>query len=58
MKFLRFIFSFLYARNWYDGSRELSKHRIYLFGGLLVLLVLAILLVYLLHAPVVYTSSV
>lgn len=54
----RFIFSFLYARNWYTGDLELSRPRVALFGGMLLIIVLGVLIALFLQAPVEYSSQV
>ena len=55
MTLLRFIFPFLFVRNWQDGSWELSRARLILFGIFLVLLALGVLIIYVLHSPVMYS---
>lgn len=57
MSFWQFIFSFLYIRNWHTGERELSRPRLALFFASLFLCVLAITLILILQAPVVYQSQ-
>lgn len=57
MSFIRFIFSFLYTRDWHTGSMELSRPRVALFCGVLFLLLLALIIISFLQAPVTYTSS-
>lgn len=54
MKFIRFVFSFLYIRNGYTGQWELSRTRLISFGVSLFLLVLFIISALLLQAPVEY----
>jgi hypothetical protein len=56
MNFFRFIFSFLYARNWHTGVMELSRPRVALFCGVLFLLLLALTIISFLQAPVTYTG--
>ncbi len=51
MSFWRYVFSFLYVRNWYNGQWELSRPRVALFVGLLFLLGGALLAIMILHAP-------
>lgn len=55
MRLSRFLFPFLYARNWYTGEYELSQMRVALFGGMLFLIVLAVLIVAFLQAPIEYS---
>lgn len=57
MRIIRFIFPFLFVRNWYSGVWELSKTRCVLFIGMLVLLLLGAVIAYMLQSPVVYTVS-
>lgn len=57
MKILRFVFPFLFVRNWHDGSWELSRARIFIFGALALLCILGIALAYYLQNPVVYTIA-
>ncbi len=58
MHIIRFILPFLFVRNWYNGMWELSRARLILFGASMMLLVLGFLVVYMLQAPVVYTTGV
>jgi hypothetical protein len=57
MSFIRFVFSFLYARNWHTGQMELSRPRIALFCGVLFLIMLALSIISYLQAPVIYIAS-
>lgn len=57
MTFWRFVFSFLFVRNWHTGEMELSRPRVALFFATLFLMVLAITLITILQAPVEYTVS-
>jgi hypothetical protein len=57
MDILRFILPFLFVRNWYNGSWELSRARCILFSAFILFLVLGVGIVYLLQAPVVYTTT-
>ena len=54
---MRFILPFLFVRNWFNGEWELSRARVLLCacGGSLILF--ALFVVYVLGAPVVYTTS-
>jgi hypothetical protein len=56
MKLLRFVLPFLFVRNWYDGTWELSRPRSVIFGGVVFLFLSALLVVYILQAPVRYTA--
>ncbi len=56
MKIIRFILPFLFVRNWYDGSWELSRARIIIFSALGLLVILSVIIAYMLQAPVMYTS--
>jgi hypothetical protein len=56
MSFWRFVFSFLYIRNWHNGQMELSRPRIILFTASIFLFVLAAILIGILQAPVEYTA--
>lgn len=56
MQILRFVLPFLFVRNWYDGSWELSRARLLIFGAGCGLILLSLLLAYVLQAPVVYTT--
>lgn len=57
MSFLKFAFSFLYVRNWHNGKKELSRPRLTLFCGVLFLVMLALTIISVLQAPVVYVST-
>lgn len=56
MTFWRFVFSFLFVRDWHSGEMELSRPRVALFFATLFLLVLAITLITILQLPVVYNA--
>lgn len=58
MKFIRFVLPFLFVRNWHDGSWELSRARLILFGLIFTLLAFGILIAYQLQAPVVYSVDI
>ena len=55
MKIIRFVLPFLFVRNWYDGSWELSRARIIIFSALMLLVLLSAVIAYVLQAPVIYT---
>ena len=55
MTFWRFVFSFLFIRNWHTGEMELSRPRIALFAASLFLVILAITLITILQTPVEYS---
>jgi hypothetical protein len=57
MRLLRFIFPFLFVRNWHDGSWELSRVRMLLCAGLLAIVLLGLILVYVLQTPIVYVRE-
>lgn len=57
MPLIRFVFGFLYTRNWHTGERELSRPRVAIFAGGCFLLVLAFFLIALLQAPVTYQAA-
>jgi hypothetical protein len=57
MNFLRFVFSFLYVRNWHSGKMELSHQRLSVFFGGLFLILLALAIIGFLQAPVEYRAS-
>jgi hypothetical protein len=58
MKLVRFVFPFLFVRNWHDGLWELSRARAIIFGAVVVLVILSVLIAYMLQTPVVYTKTV
>jgi len=55
MTFFRFIFYFLYTRNWYSGELELSMPRLLLFAGMVFLIVLGVVIASILQTPVTYS---
>lgn len=57
MQLFRFVFPFLYTRNWYTGAHELSRPRVVLFAGMLFLILLGILIIAFLQAPIVYDPA-
>ncbi len=58
MTFWRFVFSFLYVRNWHTGDLELSRPRLALLSAALFLLVLAVMLITVLQTPIEYVAAV
>lgn len=56
MSFWRFVFSFLYARNWHTGQMELSRTRLALFFATLFLIFLGLAIISFLQAPVEYIN--
>jgi hypothetical protein len=57
MQIIRYILPFLFVRNWYDGSWELSRARLILFFAFMVLVVVGFGIAYVLQSPVVYESK-
>lgn len=57
MTFWRFVFSFLFVRNWHTGELELSRPRLALFSAALFLLVLAVMLITVLQTPIEYAAA-
>lgn len=56
MAFLKFIFSFLYVRNWHTGRMELSRPRLSIFFAVLFLVFLALTMILFLQSPVEYIA--
>ncbi len=54
---LRFVFPFLFVRNWHDGSWELSRARCILTATGVLFILLSLVIAYILQAPVVYISE-
>ena len=52
----RFVFPFLYTRNWYTGKLELSRPRVALFSAMLFIILLGVLMASILQTPVSYES--
>lgn len=57
MAFIKYIFSFLYVRNWHTGKLELSRPRLSIFFAILFLILLAMTMILFLQAPVEYISA-
>jgi hypothetical protein len=57
MNIVRFIFPFLFVRNWHDGSWELSRARLILTLLTLGIVVVGIGIAYVLQMPVVYEKT-
>lgn len=55
MRLSRFLFPFLFTRNWHTGEYELSEERAALFGAMLFLVLLGVLIVAFLQTPVEYS---
>lgn len=56
MKILRFIFPFLFVRNWYDGAWELSRARCILFLIFVMLMMVAVGIAGMLQSPIEYSK--
>jgi hypothetical protein len=56
LKFVRFVFPFLFVRNWFDGTWELSRPRLILGAFGVGLFLLAFLIAYYLQLPVEYVT--
>lgn len=56
MGFWRFVFSFLYTRNWHSGQMELSRQRLWAFLAVVMVLLIALIFIYLLQRPVLYEA--
>lgn len=54
MKFIRFIFSFLYVRNWYTGQPELSRARMVSFACFITFVLVGFGIAMALQTPVIY----
>lgn len=54
MSFLRFVFSFLYTRNWHTGQMEISTPRLMVLIAALVLFAVATGMIAYLQTPIVY----
>jgi len=57
MSFFRFVFSFLYVRNWHTGKMELSRPRAILLTATIFIVVLALVFITVLQAPVEYQAK-
>ena len=57
MGFFKFVFSFLYVRNWHTGKLELSRPRVSIFFAALFLMVLALLMISFLQSSVEYIAK-
>lgn len=58
MNFIRYIFRFLYIRNWHAGAWVLSRRRLYWFLATISVLLVSLMLIYLAQRPVVYEQTV
>lgn len=56
MKILRFVFPFLFVRNWHDGAWEFSRARFILVCSAFFLLMIGLVIVSFLQTPVVYIA--
>lgn len=57
MKFIRFIFSFLYVRNWYTGQPELSRARVVSLACFVTFVLVGLGIAMALQAPVTYQQT-
>lgn len=51
MTFVRFIFSFLFVRNWHTGDLELSRSRMAIFSAGIFLILLSLTIITVLQTP-------
>lgn len=56
MVIFRFVFPFLYSRNWHTGNLELSLPRVVLFSAMLFIILLGVLMAAVLQTPVSYNT--
>ena len=56
MNFIRYVFSFLYVRDWHTGKMELSRPRVSIFCAGIFLVFLALTMISILQAPVEYRA--
>lgn len=56
MSFFRFVFSFLYTRNWHTGKMEISWPRVSVFVSFIFLMFVAISMIAFLQTPIEYNS--
>jgi len=56
MSFFRYIFSFLYTRNWHTGKMELSPARVWVFVGFIALVLLGLVMIEILQTPLRYEA--
>ena len=54
MSFFNFVFSFLFVRNWHSGKKELSRPRVALFLGTIIVVVIALSIISFLQSPTIY----
>ncbi len=57
IRILRFIFPFVYVRNWHTGAWELSSLRLTLVSGLIVVVLTGTVIAYQLQKPVEYVRE-
>lgn len=57
MEFIKFIFSFLYVRNWHSGQMEISRSRMSIFCAAIFLVFLALTMISFLQAPLEYIAK-
>lgn len=58
MNVFRFLFPYLYTRNWHTGESELSRPRVVLFCAMLALIFLGLIIAFILQTPVTYNVEV
>lgn len=57
MQMFRFIFPFLFVRNWYSGVWEFSWPRFILFSLTFALFLLGVIIAYVLQLPIMYNAA-
>lgn len=56
-RFIKFVFPFLFVRNWHSGEQEFSRDRVVLFGGAIIILIVGVCAVAFLQAPIQYANT-
>jgi hypothetical protein len=56
MSFWRYIFSFLYVRDWNTGENELSRTRLVILASAIFLIILALVFIAILQTPIAYSK--
>lgn len=57
MRLVRFLFPFLFIRNWQTGEVQLSRPRVMLFCTAAACIVFALVVIAILQVPIEYTAT-
>lgn len=58
MQLLKFLFPFLFVRNWHSGEEEISRPRMFAFCTAVGFILIGVIAIAILQMPVEYTQGI